>query len=289
MTLINFTVHYDVLQAVAPSPPGDVVTVALSGTVEFVPKISAPAQSAGYSPRPAGVVLAPVVAVIDADGQLKDAVGGNVGVRLVACDPVLGLANLPYIVRFALVDVNAKPVAFPAASFEAPATDTVVNLVNVMPVAWGVSAQVVALGPAGPAGPAGPQGLQGPAGPQGPPGPASGHVGTIQYNFSTQLTPPPITKGFRLDTADPTVTANIYPSTTSRPGGDVTNMLSLLDMGATITVQDYANSAVSHNYTLTAAAINNTTYFTLPVSWTGGAGAYGNNRTTVLIVNQLSG
>jgi hypothetical protein len=286
MTLINFTVHYDVLQAVAPSPPGDVVTVALSGTVEFVPKISAPAQSAGYSPRPAGVVLAPVNAVIDVDGQLKDAVGGNVGVRLVACDPVLGLANLPYIVRFSLVDVNAKPVAFPAASFEAPATDTVVNLVNVMPVAWGVSAQVVALGPAGPAGP---QGLQGPAGPQGPPGPSSGHVGVVQYNYQANTAPPAANGQFRLNNADPTQATVAYLSAKSLAGGDVSNILSLLDVGGTLTFQDFNSATIYDNYTVAAAMTNSGTYFTVPVTWTGGSGPLNNNQKTPMIVNQLSG
>ena len=145
MSLINFTVEYDTLQAVQPVPPADVDTVPLSGTVRFVPQMSAPAQAAGFAPRPAGVSLRAVNAVIDTDGQLKDAAGGNVGVRLVACDPVLGLANLPYVVQFSLVDASGAAVMFPMTSFEAPATDTVINLVSVMPVP-GAYAQGVTVG-----------------------------------------------------------------------------------------------------------------------------------------------
>lgn len=158
-------------------------------------------------------VPAPIVGMIDTDGQLKlrptpDVGGGGsfTPVRLLADTALLGLATpLFYDVKFTAVTFNGKPGVINGFRFQAPNSDTDINLVTVSKVPGVPATGIIKLapgevrmvgtdlvfsfggtdipdpvslahvsGPAGASGPPGPTGLpgvQGVQGPEGPPGP----------------------------------------------------------------------------------------------------------------------
>lgn len=136
MALINFTVTYDQLatQTDDSDTGADADIIALIGTVTFTPEMSddGPLLAPGYSPRAAGFKLLPITGYVDSDGQLKSARAGTVGVRLPANDPVLQLTRLVYRVSFDLRTPLGEPVPIRGGYFEAPSTDTTVNLTNVL-------------------------------------------------------------------------------------------------------------------------------------------------------------
>lgn len=136
MTLINFTVNFDVLAVQADSDDGNLDSdiSALTGVVTFTPVLGdqRPVLAADYQPRPAGFKLLPVQGVIDTDGRLKRAKSSDVGVRLPANDPVLELDTLVYRVDFALTTLLGEPVRVDGGFFAAPDEDTTVNLAVVL-------------------------------------------------------------------------------------------------------------------------------------------------------------
>lgn len=137
MSITNFTVEYDQLglQTDSGDMGGDADIVALIGTVTFTAQTSdfKPLLAQDYSPRPAGFALQqPFFGLIDTDGQLKSAKNGSVGVRLPANDPIFDLESLFYRVDFQLTTPLGEHVRVDGGYFEAPSTDTTVNLTNVL-------------------------------------------------------------------------------------------------------------------------------------------------------------
>ena len=132
MSVINFTVNYDLFTSEADGTDSgtDLDVNALVGTVTFTPVFSeAKAVLApGYSPRPAGLVPRPVTGYIDSDGRLYNTVGGTVGVRLWANDPVLRLDALTYRVTFDVTTLLGEQVKVVGGYFSAPISDTTINL-----------------------------------------------------------------------------------------------------------------------------------------------------------------
>lgn len=96
--------------------------VPMSGSVTFTPLVSGPVQVPGAIP-PQVVVPTPIVATLDANGDLTDA-QGNPGVTLMASDGPTNPTNIQYRVGFALTyetsDVNMSSfiISVPAGSVQ---------------------------------------------------------------------------------------------------------------------------------------------------------------------------
>lgn len=131
MSVINFTVEYDVLAATQDSddPGADADLLALIGEVDFTAQFSdlKAIQAPTYSPRPTGFKLLKFTGYLDG-GRLKSQRGGTVGVRLPANDPVFGLDRLVYKVDFRLTTPGGQPVRVESGYLEAPSTDITLNL-----------------------------------------------------------------------------------------------------------------------------------------------------------------
>jgi hypothetical protein len=136
VSVINFTVNYDLLASQTDSGDAGVDSdlVALIGSVVFTPLFAdnKPVLAADHSPRPAGLKLQPISGYLDSDGRLKAAPGGSVGVRLPARDPIMDLDALFYRVDFTVRTAAGEPVKVDPGFFEAPATDTTVELAEVL-------------------------------------------------------------------------------------------------------------------------------------------------------------
>lgn len=136
MSVINFTVEYDLLASLTDSADmgADADVVPLTGTITFTPLFSdtKAVLAPGYTPRPAGFKIRPFVGVVDTDGQLKAAKGGAVGVRLWANDPVFDLDQLTYKVSFDVSTTLGQKVPIEDGYFEALDTDGTLNLADVL-------------------------------------------------------------------------------------------------------------------------------------------------------------
>lgn len=139
MALIQFTVTYDHLATEIADDDSDnsVDLPAVTGDVYFIPQITRGGAAHGntYSPRPTGFSLRTRKGYLDTDGRLKNKRGGTVGVHIVANDPVLNLASLPYKVEFDCYDPLGRKVEITGTTFEAPATAVSIQLLDVLPVA----------------------------------------------------------------------------------------------------------------------------------------------------------
>jgi len=136
VTLINFTVEYDLLAAVTDTDGSgsDADIVPLTGPVTFTPVFgdNKAVLAPGYEPRPAGLKLLPISGYLDTDGRLKDSPGGTVGVRLPANDPVLELSQLSYQVRWDVHTTSGEPVKVDPGFIDAPSEDSTVNLADAL-------------------------------------------------------------------------------------------------------------------------------------------------------------
>jgi hypothetical protein len=126
LSIINFTVKYDMYGS------GVDTEVPLVGTVTFAPRTTndMPVMAPEYTP-PTGFKLLSFGGYIEG-GRLKSGPGGSDGVRLWAHDPVLEIDKLTYEVSFDLHTVHGQPVAVDGGYFEAPQTDIVVQLAEVL-------------------------------------------------------------------------------------------------------------------------------------------------------------
>lgn len=123
----------------------DPQSVPISGTVTFTPLVNSGdvVIASTASPRPTGFIPAPITAIIDsADGRLKlrrtiDSGGDNtfgfVPVRLLADSPLLELDEpLFYSVSFSEVTFSGgRRGSITGFNFQAPTSDTVLNLITV--------------------------------------------------------------------------------------------------------------------------------------------------------------
>lgn len=136
MSVINFTVQFDVLsnREDGSDEGSDTDIVALTGPVTFTPLFADQrlVLADDLSPRAAGLKLRKQSGWIDTDGQLKTGPGGTVGVRLWANDPIFDLDRLVYQVDFDVRTPLGGTVRVDPGFFEAPATDTTVNLADVL-------------------------------------------------------------------------------------------------------------------------------------------------------------
>lgn len=142
---IYFTVAADYRSVVADAASDsdyDPQLGSVTATVTFTPLLTGGdvILATGASPRPTGFAPTPVVALIDpADGRLKLRTGPDSGgtgtfapVRLLADSPLLELDQpLYYQVAFTGVLFNGRPASITGFTFQAPTSDTTINLITV--------------------------------------------------------------------------------------------------------------------------------------------------------------
>ena len=132
-------------------------------------------------------------------------------------------------------------------------------------------------GPSGPTGPTGPQGITGPTGTTGPTGP-QGLQGGYRFNFSTTTTAGTTTNGdIRYNSGTIASVTNLYININTALGNDISAYLATFDDSTTttlpgvITLRDNSNSGTTMNiFNVTGSVSNNTTYYTVPVSYVSG-------------------
>jgi hypothetical protein len=138
---INCTANLSLFTNDLDDISGDIGRVAVVGWLLFVPQFNDGAAALGDD---AAYVLRGGLSdnrsggfkgYIDSDGILKDKPGGTAGVRIWANDPDLNLERLVYeVVPDGLTDLIGRPVTISRFKFEAPSTDTPVDLRTVMRV-----------------------------------------------------------------------------------------------------------------------------------------------------------
>ena len=117
-----------------------------------------------------------------------------------------------------------------------------------------------------------------------PPATQAGIVGeTINYNYSTGLAPP-ASQQFRLDNASPNLATHAFVSCTSSDGGAMRNFLQMFAAGGHIAFQDFNDDTKYHEFDISAAPVDNTTWFDLPVTWIKGTGVFNNTQKTPMII-----
>lgn len=153
MAIINFTVEYDQLTNESIVTAGeDVGTEALVGYVYFTPQFvdSRPILAPGYLPRPAGLRPRSFSGYIDSDGRLRAERGADdIGVRLWANDPVLGLNSLTYRVTFDLTTPMGEKVRLDGGYLEAPSSDTTIQLAEVLQTTGQPASPITKIAPGG--------------------------------------------------------------------------------------------------------------------------------------------
>lgn len=134
MSILNFTVEYDLLAAAPDSTDSgvDADLLALIGEVDFTPQFNdnRAIQAPTYLPRPTGFKILKFTGYLDSDGRLKSSRAGSVGVRLPANDPAYDLDRMVYRVDFRLTTPAGQPVHIDSGYINAPSTDITVNLAN---------------------------------------------------------------------------------------------------------------------------------------------------------------
>jgi hypothetical protein len=149
VSVINFTVNYDLLASQTDSADvgADSDLVALIGTVVFTPDFAdkKAVMAADHNPRPAGLKLQPISGYLDSDGRLKAAPGGAVGVRLPAKDPIMDVDGLIYRVDFNVHTAAGEKVQVDPGFFEAPESDQIVELAEVLQSSLASTAQAQGL------------------------------------------------------------------------------------------------------------------------------------------------
>ena len=162
---VYFTVEADFkafIEDVSSDSDYDPQVVPISATVTFTPLINAGdvVLATNASPRPTGFIPAPITAIIDsADGRLKMRTGTDAGatgfsfapVRLLGSSALLELDGpLEYSVRFSeVVFSNGRRGTIASFNFEAPNSDTVLNLIEVARVPGQPQSGITKIAPGG--------------------------------------------------------------------------------------------------------------------------------------------
>lgn len=145
-------------------------------------------------------------------------------------------------------------------------------------------------GPQGVQGPTGPQGATGPQGPQGvegPQGPVGSSTSMFEYHFNTATTAPPASGTVRKNNASAVAATVVWVHRIDAGGTDRKPLLMRADTGSDLYIQDVNNADAYIAYTLTADAIDNGDYVTMPVvlDTVGTVSIAGGNRVLVGVVH----
>lgn len=104
------------------------------------------------------------------------------------------------------------------------------------------------------------------------------------WRFNTSTTPPPASGRLQFDTGAYSTVTEIDISDFTRPGVDASNFLSILDIGDRLYIQDETNSNDWVVFDVIGPAVDNTTYFTIPVSSFQEGDFLTNNRDALFVI-----
>ena len=110
-----------------------------------------------------------------------------------------------------------------------------------------------------------------------------GGLSTGEYSFIATITPPPSTGQMRFNHATQSLATQIFLHDINAVGVDISNGLRLITPGNRILVQDKADSSKYQYYFATGNAIDNTSFWTIPVSWVAGNTAVTAGRVMVAV------
>ena len=167
-------------------------------------------------------------------------------------------------------------------------------------------------GAVGPTGPAGADGAAGPTGPAGPtevsadadniavlgtdgkiyvpPGIPDSGSESLRYIFVAPTVPQePTPNTLQFNNTDPALVTEIYFSTTAYPNRSVSNILELLNQGDALYLQQSSNDDVFINANISGPAVDNGSFFTVPVTIESSGIAFPINSFTNLIVYHSGG
>lgn len=127
----------------------------------------------------------------------------------------------------------------------------------------------------------GPQGPQGPTGPAGPAG-ADGTTGSYSdYMFSGTTTAPPGSGQIRLNNSTQASATQVFIHNLTSPGVDIRRIIGTMVSGSRLLIQDKDDSSKYIEFRLSGAPVDNTTYWTLPVTFVAAASALTESRVLV--------
>jgi hypothetical protein len=107
------------------------------------------------------------------------------------------------------------------------------------------------------------------------------------WNFDNGIAAADPGKGkFRFSTATPSTATALYMDTFTAGGMDFANYFRTFTSGTTITIQDNANAANWVKYTMSAAPVDNTGWWTLAVTYVASGGVLPNNNGLVVFLFQ---
>jgi len=135
------------------------------------------------------------------------------------------------------------------------------------------------VGSQGPQGVQGPQGDTGPIGPEGPPG-ASNAVYSGQWDWRSQ-TGAPGGGDIKSNTADWVTATQLNISDLTNRGTDVSAALRALKAGEQVRLQDQNDATRWARFNITGPAVDNGSYFTIPVTYTTGGGQPPSNNSSL--------
>jgi hypothetical protein len=95
----------------------------------------------------------------------------------------------------------------------------------------------------------------------------------FKFDWSSTTTAPPATSGIRYNNATPASVTNIYMSYTAKDQTDLKTRLLMGMAGDRLYIQTRTNSAKYHIFNLSGTPTDNTTYATIPVTYSAGGTA----------------
>lgn len=108
----------------------------------------------------------------------------------------------------------------------------------------------------------------------------------MEYKFSTStISSDPGAGKFKFDNAAPASVTSIYISDITNGGLDVTRIISRLQVGQDLYIQDKDDSTIAFIYDVSSAPVDNGTWFTLPVTYiTSSSGLPVNNAVCLFLL-----
>lgn len=155
----------------------------------------------------------------------------------------------------------------------------------------GVKGDTGSQGPQGPAGADGATGLQGPQGIQGvkgdtgPQGPAGTSTSFYKYNANTSQTVPPPNGKIDWNNATQTLSTQLFVSMLTADNVDIDIFLALINAGDNLIIQDQNLSNNYQKWEVSGAPVNNSGYWTFPVTLVTSTYSFSNNDAIILAVS----
>jgi hypothetical protein len=117
----------------------------------------------------------------------------------------------------------------------------------------------------------------------------AGGMATLQYDFETAITVPPSANALRLNNAAASAATVVYMSKTTSGGTDPTLIVNTIGNLTKIVVQNQANSAQYARFHATGPAVDQGTYWQVPVAYEAGPGGIPNKETCLMAFGQAAG